>query len=104
MVREVSEIYIEVDVTDPRRPDYSGESEFSRQKTGTTDLVDAFSRYVSTRTGSFERLLTRWVSGRLKAGLPVNLEDPDSLSVPPRLKKALQAGFERARANKRNSK
>lgn len=104
MVREISGFYIDIDTQEPRRTEVSTESEFCHQKVRDSDLVDAFLRFVSTRSGSFERLLRTWVSGRLKAKMPVNLENPDSDCVPPRLKKALKAGFDRERNSRRKSK
>lgn len=104
MVREIRGFYIDVDPQEPRRPEISAESEFCHQTVRDSDLVDAFLRFVSKRSGSFERLLNTWVSGRLKAGMPVNLENPDSDCVPPRLKKALKAGFDRERSSRRTSK
>lgn len=103
MVREVPELFVDLEVQEPRRLDFSGEPEFSRQAVSNEDLVDAFSRFVSSRSGSFERLLKTWVSGRLRDNKPVNLEDPDSNFVPPRLRKALLDGFERARAKRKRT-
>ncbi len=101
MVREVPELFIDVEVQEPRRIDYSGESEFCRQAVSSNDLTDAFYRYVSSRTGSFERLVNNWAQGRLRAGLPINLDEPACRSIPPRLRKALQAEFSRARAKRK---
>ena len=97
MQHELFEYRVEPDVQDPRRPDPQTEIWFTRAKTGSQDLVDAFSRFCSTKTGSFERLLRSWVSGRRRENLPVNLEDPDSSLVPPRLKKSLRAGYNKVR-------
>ncbi len=101
MEYDLFEYRVEPDVQEPRRIDPDGESWFSRQTTGTKDLVNAFGQYVSTRKGSFERLLGRWVSDRLRENFPVNLEDPGSTSVPPRLKRALQGEFIRVRAKRK---
>ena len=101
MVREVPELFVDPEVQEPRRLDFSGEPEFPRQTTGTDDLVNAFGRFCSTRTGSFERLVSSWAQGRLRVGLPVNLDEPACRSIAPRLKKALQAGFERSRKRRK---
>ena len=91
---------VEPESQDPRRVDPQ-EPGFARETTGTRDLVAAFARYVSNRTGGFETNLRNWVSIRRKAGLPVNLLDPDSSSVPPRLRKALQGAFELSRRRRK---
>jgi hypothetical protein len=103
MVREVPELFVDLEVQEPRRLDFSGEPEFSRQAVSNEDLVDAFSRFVSSRSGSFERLLKAWVGGRLRDNMPVNLEDPESSHLSPRLRKALLDGFERARAKRKRT-
>lgn len=99
MVREISGFYIDVEAREPDRPDLP-DRDFDRQSVRNTDLVDAFCRFASARSGSFERLLKIWVSNRLKAGLPVNLEEPEIRVVTASLKKALQAGFDRVRKRK----
>ena len=95
MVREIKGFFIDVESQEPRRIEVSPETDFCHQPVNETDLVDAFIRFVSEKSGSFERLLNNWIAGRLRAGMPVNLTDPDCASVPPRLKKALKAGFDR---------
>ncbi len=99
MVREIRGFFIEIEPLEPRRID-PAESDFCHETVRESDLVDAFLRFVDGRSGSFQRLLNTWVSGRLKAGMPVNLEKPDCTLVSPRLKKALQAGFDRVRSRK----
>ena len=103
MVREIKGFFIDVESQEPRRIEVP-DPDFCHQPVNETDLVDAFIRFVSEKSGSFERLLNNWIAGRLRAGMPVNLTDPDCASVPPRLKKALQAGFDQVRSSRRKAK
>lgn len=96
MVREISGFHIDIETREPDRPDLP-DRDFDRQLVRNSDLVEAFTRFVSARSGSFERLFKLWVSNRVKGNLPVDLDDPDSLTVPASLRKAFEAAFARTR-------
>jgi len=99
MVREISGLNIDSEDSEDREPDRPDfpDTRFEHESVQNKDLAEPFARFASTRKGSFKRLLTIWVANRLKADRPVDFDDPDSRTVSPSLRKALQAAFNRAR-------